>query len=97
MNRIKDIDSILRDLKDYLRAESASRLEGISDQVTSLSDAVDSDTSNIAMNIVVHNLPEASKEGLKLKEISMASAKRKPYSGNNKSGVVIAKCKSGAD
>lgn len=109
MPRIKkDIDSKLNDLKQSLKAEFTADLEDVSDQVNDIAESINSDRSNIGLNIVVHNLPESSNEqvcnkvntlirdGLKLKDVTVSGAERKQSHGK-KAGIIIARYRSSSD
>ena len=107
----KEVDVKIDNVKRDIHAEVAAELESVNDRIKEVASAPTNSTSSddIALNIVIRELPESNsentlnkvnsliKDGLKLNGVECVTAERKKNRDSRKSGVVIARFKTHDD
>jgi len=108
LNRIRDtVDTKFEELQESVHSEFASELDDIKAKVNQCS--AGSSSRDIALNVVIREMPEGPREnvvnkvnslirdGLKVSDVTCASAERKKSPNSSKPGVIIARFKSHDD
>ena len=106
----KDVSSQVESFKESMKAEIAADIADINDKVSELSLNTSTGYEDVSHNIVIRSLPESGNEridskvnslfrdGLKINNISVASAERKKSQDDtHKPGLIIATLKSISD